>query len=46
MSKLSAKIIKVTGTQIQVEMVIGGVLHKYKGINVPDSQLGSSCYDR
>lgn len=38
--KLSAKIIKVTGTQIQVEMVIGGVLHKYKGINVPDSQLG------
>lgn len=37
--KLSAKVIKVIGTKIEVEMIVGGVLKKHKGMNVPDTKL-------
>jgi pyruvate kinase len=37
--KLSAKVTKVTGTKIEVEVIVGGVLKKHKGMNVPDTKL-------
>ena len=37
--KIETKIVRVSGTQIDVEVIVGGKLTSHKGINVPDSKL-------
>ncbi|MBU0596849.1 pyruvate kinase, partial [Patescibacteria group bacterium] len=37
--KIEAKIVRVQGTRIDTEVVVGGLLTSNKGINVPDSKL-------
>lgn len=37
--KIAAKIVKVSGTLIKVEIINSGILTSHKGINVPDSKL-------
>lgn len=37
--RIETKVVRVVGTEISVEVVVGGVLTSHKGINVPDSKL-------
>jgi pyruvate kinase len=37
--KIETKIVRVSGTQIDVEVIVGGILTSHKGINIPDSKL-------
>lgn len=37
--KIETKIVRVSGTKIDTEIVVGGKLTSHKGINVPDSKL-------
>ncbi len=40
--RVSTKVLEVTGTQIKVQVLHGGLLSSHKGINVPDSAITSS----
>lgn len=37
--RIETKIVRVSGAQIDVEVIVGGVLSSHKGINVPESKL-------
>ncbi len=37
--RLETKVVRVSGTEISAEVVVGGTLLSHKGINVPDSKL-------
>ena len=37
--RIETKVVRVAGTEISTEVVVGGVLTSHKGINAPDSQL-------
>ncbi len=37
--RMETKIIRVSGTRIDTEVVVGGLLTSHKGINLPDSKL-------
>lgn len=37
--RIETKVVRVVGTEINVEVVVGGILTSHKGINAPDSKL-------
>ncbi|MBI5222706.1 MAG: pyruvate kinase [Candidatus Magasanikbacteria bacterium] len=37
--RIETKVVRVAGTEISAEVVVGGILTSHKGINAPDSQL-------
>ncbi len=41
--KIEAKIVRISGTEISAEVVVGGILTSHKGINIPDSKLTVSA---
>lgn len=38
------KVLKVHGSDVQCEIVVGGVLRSRKGVNIPDIELGISAF--
>ncbi len=40
---LELRVIKVEGDEIRTKVVYGGMLHQFKGINLPGSKVSTSC---
>lgn len=43
---LEVKVLRVSGAEIQCRVVYGGMLHQFKGINLPGSKVSAACLSR
>lgn len=43
---LELRVVRVAGSEIHTRVVYGGMLHQFKGINLPGSKVSTSCLSR